>query len=71
MRRSGGGGWLTRRSPWDTQHPGRTWAADQRLADAKSKAQSQAELLTHLAPHPPDQTLEEVVESLIEELRQV
>jgi Eco29kI restriction endonuclease len=58
-----------RRSPWDTLHPGRAWAADS-IEDAKSVAQINTELAKHFADLPAYTDLESVLTSFIEELRQ-
>jgi hypothetical protein len=58
-----------KRSPWDTLHPGRTWAAATTL-DAKSIAQINVELANHFAAYSAFPNLESVLESFIEELRQ-
>ena len=58
-----------KRSPWDTLHPGRAWAAAT-TEDAKSIAQIDAELATHFAKHPTYRDLEAVLASFIDELRQ-
>lgn len=58
-----------KRSPWDTLHPGRAWAAASN-EDAKSVTQIQGELAQHFAEHPVYPDLEGVLESFIEELRQ-
>ena len=60
-----------KRSPWDTVHPGREWAADPRLPDAKTLKQIRGELDTHFASHPVFNDLDSVLASFIEELRQV
>lgn len=59
-----------KRSPWDTFHPGRTWAARSK-EDAKSPERIAKELATHFEAHPVFPTLDVVLESFIEELRQV
>ena len=59
-----------KRSPWDTIHPGRKWAAASK-EDAKSEATIESELTQHFKEHPVFPTLEGVLESFIEELRQV
>ena len=59
-----------KRSPWDTLHPGRAWAAKS-AEDAKSAATIETELTAHFAAHPVFPTLEGVLESFIDELRQV
>jgi Eco29kI restriction endonuclease len=58
-----------RRSPWDTLHPGRAWAADS-TEDAKSVDQINNELARHFANLPAYYDLESVLTSFIEELRQ-
>ena len=58
-----------RRSPWDTLHPGRAWAADS-TEDAKSVSQIKSELGQHFAKHPVYADLDAVLTSFIEELRQ-
>lgn len=58
-----------KRSPWDTLHPGRAWAAPT-TEDAKSIGQIGLELTNHFADHPVYADLEGVLESFIEELRQ-
>ena len=58
-----------KRSPWDTLHPGRAWAAAS-TEDAKSITQINAELIAHFAAHPTYADLEAVLASFIEELRQ-
>jgi Eco29kI restriction endonuclease len=58
-----------RRSPWDTLHPGRAWAAES-IQDAKSVAQINTELAKHFADLPAYADLESVLTSFIEELRQ-
>jgi Eco29kI restriction endonuclease len=59
-----------KRSPWDTLHPGRIWAAKSK-EDAKSADMVQAELATHFAAYPVFTDLESVLTSFIDELRQV
>jgi hypothetical protein len=58
------------RSPWDTLHPGRAWAAGSKV-DAKSPAVISRELTEHFAKHPAFQSLDEVLTSFLDELRQV
>lgn len=58
-----------KRSPWDTLHPGRAWAAPT-TEDAKTVGQIEAELAKHFADHPAYPNLESVLGSFIEELRQ-
>lgn len=58
------------RSPWDTLHPGRAWAANS-TTDAKSPALIADGLASHFVRHPVFQNLDEVLQSFLEELRQV
>ncbi len=58
-----------RRSPWDTLHPGRSWAA-QSTQDAKSVSQIEHELTGHFAKNPVYPDLESVLTSFVAELRQ-
>lgn len=58
-----------KRSPWDTLHPGRPWAA-KTVQDAKSIATITAELTEHFAKHPPFKNLGDVLASFVEALRQ-
>lgn len=60
-----------RRSPWDTLHPGRMWAANEVLVDAKSVDQIKRDLDTHFAAHPVFPDLESLLASFIDELRQI
>ncbi|MGF1549854.1 MAG: Eco29kI family restriction endonuclease [Sphingomonadaceae bacterium] len=59
-----------KRSPWDTLHPGRKWAAES-AEDAKTVQQIQGELQRHFNAHPPFQDLEQVLRSFLAELSQV
>lgn len=58
-----------KRSPWDTLHPGRSWAIAT-IDDAKSVEQIDSELTRHFAVHPAYLDLESVLGSFIQELRQ-
>lgn len=58
-----------KRSPWDTMHPGREWAAAS-TEDAKSIAQIDAELAQHFSDHPAFPDIESVITSFVDELRQ-
>lgn len=58
-----------KRSPWDTVHPGRAWAAAT-TEDAKSIGQIELELNKHFADHTVYADLEAVLASFIAELRQ-
>lgn len=59
-----------KRSPWDTLHPGRAWAAGSD-SDAKAVEQIVSELETHFAIHPAFAKLDEVLSSFLDELRQI
>jgi Eco29kI restriction endonuclease len=58
-----------KRSPWDTLHPGRAWAAAS-TEDAKPISQIDGELAAHFADHQTYADLEAVLASFIAELRQ-
>lgn len=58
-----------KRSPWDTLHPGRSWAAAS-TEDAKTLGQINADLVRHFATHPAYSTIESVIASFVAELRQ-
>jgi hypothetical protein len=60
-----------KRSPWDTIHPGRAWAADPKLEDAKSPERIAKELDQHFTDYPVFKDLDSLLLSFIEELRQV
>lgn len=59
-----------KRSPWDTLHPGRAWAAKS-AEDAKSPLRIGQELTSHFAAHPVFNSIDQVLVSFLEELRQV
>lgn len=61
---------VNKRSPWDTFHPGRAWAAPT-IEDAKTPAQIRLELNAHFDKHPVLSSLESVMENFLEELKQV
>jgi hypothetical protein len=58
-----------RRSPWDTVHPSRTWAAGS-AEDAKSVHQIEGLVERHFVDHPVFPDLDAVIQSFLEELRQ-
>lgn len=58
-----------KRSPWDTLHPGRAWAAAS-AEDAKSIEKIDAELSRHFGDFPSYKDIESVLKSFIDELRQ-
>ena len=59
-----------KRSPWDTLHPGRTWAAAS-IQDAKSVGQIEVELAKHFTTNSAYANLGSVIDSFIRELRQI
>ncbi len=59
-----------KRSPWDTLHPGREWAA-RTTQDARTKAQIKTDLAEHFKREPTYKTIDEVLEEFLEGLRQV
>lgn len=52
-----------KRSPWDTMHPGRSWAADAE-EDQKSRTRIEREIELHLTDHPPVPDKERLAELL-------
>ena len=60
-----------KRSLWDTMHPGRAWAGDARLTDAKSLDRIIEELDQHFSLYPVFRDLDSLLLSFVEELRQV
>lgn len=59
-----------KRSPWDTLHPGRAWAA-KTAVDAKTVPLILDELNAHFSAHPVFASLDQLLASFLEELRQV
>lgn len=59
-----------KRSPWDTMHPGRKWAANS-IEDAKSPESIEVELKHHFAQHPVFPDIEHVLSSFMDELKQI
>lgn len=57
------------RSPWDTLHPGRAWAADVKAKDARSKQQIVDDIAAHFAKSPPLSTVQEILLRFLEEMR--
>jgi len=60
-----------KRSPWDTLHPGRSWAGDTSLVDAKSKDEIVAALRRHFEAKRSYERLDDVLDDFIKELRQI
>lgn len=58
-----------KRSPWDTLHPGRTWAAAS-VADARSADQIVSDLAEHFAKTRPFSNAETLLNAFFAELRQ-
>lgn len=50
-----------KRSPWDTLHPGRAWAAKGEAGNAKDKAEILRLLKMHFEAHPPIQTFDDIL----------
>jgi len=59
-----------KRSPWDTLHPGRGWAADS-LEDKKSVAEIEAAVKSHLAATTIYKSMDVVLSEFVAELRQI
>ena len=60
-----------KRSPWDTLHPGRAWAADGRLKDQKSVAQIEKELAIHFSGASPYKSQQDIFARFMAEMRQL
>lgn len=60
-----------KRSPWDTIHPGREWAANKKLSDAKPIKQIEDELKKHFKGHGTFKDLNSVLNGFIDELKQI
>lgn len=58
------------RSPWDTLHPGREWALDPNLGDARDRNEILADLKAHFSTSPIYRDLNQLLTDFIEELRQ-
>ncbi|MEN5033686.1 Eco29kI family restriction endonuclease [Pseudomonas sp. TWI929] len=59
-----------KRSPWDTMHPGRSWA-DKSTKDQKSITQIIAEVDRHLSLNPPYKDIHQLLNRFIEDMRQL
>ncbi len=60
------------RSPWDTLHPGRDWASrDVNMKDARSQTRIIEDVARHLHKYPPLSTLDEILRSFLDEMRNV
>jgi len=60
-----------KRSPWDTMHPGRAWAQSTTVQDAKNVERITSELDTHFKKYPIFSSIDALLHSFIEELKQV
>jgi hypothetical protein len=60
-----------KRPPLDTMHPGRDWAKDAAIADAKSIDRITSELITHFSKYPVFADIDALLHSFIEELKQI
>lgn len=60
-----------KRSPWDTLHPGREWAANKKLEDSRTPTQITADLQAHFKTHPVFDDVDQVLKEFVDELRQV
>jgi hypothetical protein len=59
-----------KRSPWDTLHPGRTWAANSSV-DARTVHQIQNDLQAHFSNSKIYPTLDDVLHDFVSELSQI
>jgi len=60
-----------KRSPWDTIHPGRLWASDSKLQDAKKFERIELELGQHFKIHAAFPDLDSLLLNFIDELKQI
>lgn len=60
-----------KRSPWDTLHPGRSWAGDPKIQDAKNIQRIELELKEHFKNHPSFSNLDSLLLSFLDELKQI
>jgi hypothetical protein len=60
-----------KRSPWDTVHPGRVWASDLKLQDAKNFDRIEKELDIHFKTHVAFSDIDSLLLSFIDELKQI
>ena len=59
-----------KRSPWDTLHPGRSWAGNEKVIDQKSPEKISIELTEHFARNPPFDSVEEIIQRFMADMRQ-
>jgi hypothetical protein len=61
---------VNKRSPWDTLHPGRIWAANT-TADQKPVSKIRAELTQHFADLKPYKNLQDIFSRFMAEMHQL
>jgi hypothetical protein len=54
-----------KRSPWDVLHQGRRWAVAESIEDAKSPERIESDVKAHFQRHPPIETVQEVLHTLL------
>lgn len=59
-----------KRSPWDTLHPGRSWAGNEKVVDQKSPQKIATELTEHFARYPVFESVEEIIRRFMADMRQ-
>lgn len=59
-----------KRSPWDTMHPGRSWA-DKSSKDQKSVEQIVSQIAMHLLRYPPYSDIQQLFERFMDDMRQL
>jgi hypothetical protein len=60
------------RSPWDTLHHGRDWAhCNPNIRDARPKERIIEDIAQHLAKYPPLDSIDEILQRFLEEMRAV
>lgn len=59
-----------KRSPWDTLHPARDWAAPTE-GDQKSFDEIVDQIRSHLAQHPPYTDIRQIIETFMEDMKQL
>ena len=60
-----------KRSPWDVLHPGRKWAASERLEDAKSRDTILKEIEAHFDAYPPFKDRSLIIDRFLAEFQQL
>ncbi len=59
------------RSPWDTLHPGRSWAGDELLEDRRTAKEIEAQVEAHFKAHPPIEDASAILHALMESVGKV